>query len=157
MVECLFLRRGTAMTSRHDEIDPRYDPAYQRGGGGDVQFSRHPDAPPIVEISDVPAPNQAGAVQAGYPDLEQRQRRYRMAAWGLAAGLVAAGVFFLFADAMFPQDLTAAQPNWSGYPVEPWPQKLRMAAPDMLMLGILTAVVQVFLEQVQTFRLRTGR
>ncbi|MER2133654.1 MAG: hypothetical protein ABS910_03110 [Arthrobacter sp.] len=56
-----------------------------------------------------------------------------------------------------PQDPTAPTANWSGYPVEPWPQKLRWAAPNLIMLGILTAVVQVFIEQVQTFRLRMDR
>ena len=36
--------------------------------------------------------------------------------------------------------------------MEPWAQKLRRAGPNLIMLGILTAVVQVFIEQVQAFR-----
>ncbi|MGW9404343.1 hypothetical protein ACWGQ2_10305 [Arthrobacter sp. NPDC055585] len=145
------------MSSRHDEIDPRYDPAYQRGGG-DRHLSRAGEEPPaIVEISDAPAPVQLRSSQNVYSELEQHQRKYRIAAWVLAAGLVAVGGFFMFADVIFPQDPNPPTPNWNGYPVEPWPQKLRWAAPNLIMLGILTAVVQVFIEQVQAFRLRTGR
>lgn len=145
------------MSSRHHEVDPRYDPAYQRGGN-DLHLSRtREDAPAIVEISDAPAPVQPRSRQTMYPELEQHQRKYRIAAWAMAAGLVILGGFFLFADIIFPLDSTAPAPNWSGYPVEPWPQKLRWAAPNLIMLGILTAVVQVFIEQIQAFRLRMAR
>jgi len=121
-------------------------------------MSRTAEEPPaIVEISDAPAPAPTRPAQNIYSELERHQRKYRIAAWALAAGLVAMGGFFMFADILFPQDPMTPQPNWSGYPVEPWPQKLRWAAPNLIMLGILTAVVQVFIEQVQAFRLRTGR
>ncbi|MEB7503032.1 hypothetical protein [Arthrobacter koreensis] len=143
------------MSSRHDEIDPRYDPAYQRGGGEGYVSRTEP--PAVVEISDAPAPVQLGPSQNVYSELERHQRKYRMAAWALAAGLVTIGGFFMFADTIFPQDPSVSAPNWNGYPVEPWPQKLRWAAPNLIMLGIVTAVVQVFIEQVQAFRLRTGR
>ena len=145
------------MSSRNGEIDPRYDPAYQRGGGG-LHLSRAAEeTPAVVEISDAPAPVQLRSSLNLYSELEQHQRKYRIAAWVLAAGLVAIGGFFMFADTIFEQDPTAPTANWSGYPVEPWPQKLRWAAPNLIMLGILTAVVQVFIEQVQAFRLRMGR
>lgn len=145
------------MSSRQDEIDPRYDPAYQRGGG-ELYLSRSTEEPPaIVEISDAPPPAQLRSSQNTYSELERHQRKYRIAAWVLAAGLVAMGGFFMFADNIFPPEATSAPPNWSGYPVEPWTQKLRWAAPNLIMLGILTAAVQLFIEQVQAFRLRTGR
>lgn len=145
------------MTSRQDEIDPRYDPAYQRGGG-ELYLSRSTEEPPaIVEITDALPPAQARSAQNPYPELERHQRKYRIAAWVLAAGLVALGVFFMFADNIFPPEATSVPPNWSGYPVEPWSQKLRWAAPNLIMLGILTAAVQVFIEQIQTFRLRMSR
>ncbi|MBF4994622.1 hypothetical protein ITX31_10925 [Arthrobacter gandavensis] len=145
------------MTSRQDEIDPRYDPAYQRGGG-ELRLSRSTEEPPaIVEISDALPPAQPKAPQVTSPQLERHQRKYRIAAWVLAAGLVAMGVFCLFADNIFPAEVTSVPPNWSGYPVEPWTQKLRWAAPNLIMLGILTAAVQVFIEQLQAFRLRIGR
>jgi len=143
------------MASRQDEIDPRYDPAYQRGGGGAGLSRFSEERPAVVEISDVPAPEQPALNT--WPELERRQRAYRIAAWSLAAGLVAAGTFFLFADILFPQEPVVPPANYSGYPVEPWPIKLRVTAPNLIMLGILTAVVQVFIEQVQTFRLRAGR
>ncbi|GAA1906357.1 hypothetical protein GCM10009688_07870 [Arthrobacter gandavensis] len=146
------------MSSRQDEIDPRYDPAYQRGGG-ELSLSRSvEDHPAVVEISDVPpAPAQPRTSQIAYSELERHQRKYRIVAWVLAGGLVAMGAFFMFADNIFPPETTSVPPNWSGYPVEPWTQKLRWAAPNLIMLGILTAAVQVFIEQVQAFRLRTGR
>lgn len=143
--------------SRQEEIDPRYDPVYQRGGGGVHLPGARQEAPAIVEISDSPAPAQKPAAGNDWSVLEQRQRRYRTAAWALAAGLVSLGIFFLFADALFAQDTTVSQPNWSGYPVEPWQQKLRYTGPNLLMLGILTAIVQVFIEQMQIFRLRIHR
>ena len=123
-----------------------------------MQLSRGADeAPAIMEISDSPEPQQLGITQPPWSELEQRQRKYRLAAWSLAAALVVLGIFFMFADAIFPQDPELTQPNWSGCPVEPWTQKLRWVAPNMIMLGILTLVVQVFIEQMQTFRLRMGK
>ena len=145
------------MTSRQSDFDPRYDPAYQRGGI-EAGFEQMVEAPPqVVEISDTGGQQpQAGARQA-WAGLEQRQRRYRIAAWTLAAGLLVLGLFGLFADMIIPPDPSYLQPNNYGYVVEPWTQRLRWAAPNLIMLGALAAVVQLYLEQSQIFRLRTGR
>lgn len=143
------------MTSRQSDFDPRYDPAYQRGGieAGFEQATEDP--PQVVEISDA-GPPQPQARQA-WAGLEQQHRRYRMAGWALAGGLMALGLFGLFADLIFPPEPTYLQPNAYGYVSEPWPQRLRYAAPNLIMMGALATIVQLYLEQTQIFRLRTSR
>ena len=145
------------MTSRQSDFDPRYNPAYQRGGieAGYEQMVEEP--PQVVEISDSGPQHSQTAARQDWAGLEQRQRRYRIAAWTLAAGLLVLGLFGLFADLVFPPEPGYMVPNSSGYVTEPWSQRLRWAAPNLIMLGALAAIVQLYLEQTQLFRLRTGR
>ena len=145
------------MTTRQSGFDPRYDPAYQRGGK-ETGFQQVVEEPAqVVEVTDSgPEQPQALARQA-WVGLEHRQRKYRIAAWALAGGLMALGWFGLFADLAFPPEPGYMVPNSSGYVTEPWSQRLRWAAPNLIMLGALAAIVQLFLEQSQIFRLRTGR
>lgn len=144
------------MTSKQSDFDPRYDEAYQRGGGDGVFRDAVDEAPQVVEISDAPQ-HQPGATPKAWADLELRQRKYRMVVWVLAGGLLFLGLFGFFADLIFPPEPSYLQPNSYGYVTEPWSQRLRYAAPSLINLGVLTAVVQLVLEQVQAFKLRTGR
>lgn len=148
------------MTSRQSDFDPRYDAAFQRGGGdGGTGIQRFTaEAPHVVEISDVPAVSHpTGAPPQVWVELERRQRKYRLAAWGLAGGLVVLGLFGLFADLIIPPEPAEPQMNYSGYMNEPWTMRLRYAAPNLIMLGVITAIVQVVIEQMQAFRMRMGR
>lgn len=145
------------MTSRQSEFDPRYDQAYQRGGAESGLPPVVEDTPEVVEVSDAGPQQSRSPVFESLTGLEARQRTYRTAAWVLAGGLVVLGVLGLFADTIFPPDPQYLQPSSYGYISEPWSQRLRYTAPNLINLGILTAVVQVVLEQVQAFRLRTGR
>ncbi|MBD7994905.1 hypothetical protein H9639_06295 [Arthrobacter sp. Sa2CUA1] len=144
------------MTSRRSDFDPRYDEAYQRGGNAGDFRDAAPQAPQVIEISDVPQ-HQAGATPQAWADLEFRQRRYRRIVWALAGGLLALGLFGLFADLVFPPDPAYMQSNNYGYMTEHWSTRLRYAAPNLINLGVLAAIVQLVLEQLQIFRLRTGR
>ncbi|MBD8042363.1 hypothetical protein H9638_00910 [Arthrobacter sp. Sa2BUA2] len=144
------------MTSKRSEFDPRYDQAYQRGGSDGGFRDIIDEAPQVVEISDAPQ-HQPGAAPQVWADLELRQRRYRTLIWAMAGGLVALGLFGFFADLIFPPEPSYLQPNSYGYMTEPWSQRLRYAAPNLINLGVLTAVVQLVLEQMQVFKLRTGR
>ena len=144
------------MTSKRSEFDPRYDEAYQRGGSEGGFRGVIDEAPEVVEISDVPR-HQPRATPQAWADLELRQRRYRRAGWALAGGLLVLGLFGLFADLIFPPDPSYLQSNNYGYASTPWSQRLQYAAPNLIMLGALAAIVQLYIEQTQIFRLRTGR
>jgi hypothetical protein len=162
------------MTSERTQgtYDTRYDGIYQRGGSTDApqqpavpvrrtapvssgathQQSRQDQYP---ERSQDPAEDSSIIREVGAePVLEPEHPRltrnpFDVWLWVISAVLVALGVFFVSAPTLYAEDVATT------YYSSPWFNYTVMIAPPLILLGLATAVVQVFVLSVRhTLRTR---
>jgi hypothetical protein len=142
--------------------DPRYEGIYQRGGATESVSRMASPAPLAPALPDEPAPavetSAIREVAAPAQQVEAPPRNpYDRWAWITAGLLAALGVFLLAAPSIYAQQsmeaLTMGQPY-----VSPWYDRTIFAAPVLLLLGITTAVAQLFVLSIRhTLTTRTTR
>lgn len=146
--------------------DPRYDGIYQRGGAAETSQASpasrtsHRVAPPAPQAPALPAAETAAdpsAIREVVPETPTRQDHraprnpYDRWVWILAGVLVASGMFFLLAPILYEQQYMEAMntaQTGAGY-VNPWYNYTSMAAPVLLLLGLATAIVQLFVLSIR--------
>ncbi|WP_104168507.1 hypothetical protein [Arthrobacter sp. SX1312] len=139
--------------------DPRYEGIYQRGGASAPAARRGspapgaPALPPIAEphgpatsvIREVAPEPDGPAARAASP-----RNPYDPWIWGVAGVLVALGAYLLAAPIIHAQQYAEAFPAGQMGPyTAPWFSYVSMAAPILLMLGVATAVVQLFVLSIR--------
>lgn len=133
--------------------DPRYEGIYQRGGATESASRMASPAPLAPALPDEPAPAvetsairevAAPAQQVGAPP----RNPYDRWAWITAGVLVALAVFFLAAPSIYAQQYMEALPMGQSY-VSPWYDRTIFAAPVLLLLGITTAIAQLFVLSIR--------
>lgn len=145
------------MSDRVQETyDPRYDNIYQRGGTGDAgarlpspaarppALPREPERtvePGIIrEVGPEPTVEPDGGLPARNP--------FDVWIWVVAAVLTGLGFYLLTAPMIHEQSFMDGQGLTSPYSM-PWFNYTGMAAAPLILLGIATAVVQLFLLSVR--------
>ena len=136
--------------------DPRYEGIYQRGDGPDPAARRGspaPSLPPVDEpygpatsvIREVAPEPDGPAIGAATP-----RNPYDPWIWGVAGALVALGAYLLAAPMIHAQQYAEAMTSVQMGPyAAPWFTYGSMAAPVLLMLGVATAVVQLFVLSIR--------
>ena len=146
--------------------DPRYDGIYQRGGGAEtspaspVSPASHRVVPPAPQAPALPVPEAAAdpsAIREVVPETPTRQDHraprnpYDRWVWILAGVLMASGMFFLLAPILYERQYLEAMntaQTGGGY-VNPWYNYTSLAAPVLLLLGVATAVAQLFVLSIR--------
>lgn len=139
--------------------DPRYEGLYQRGGAADPAArtgSPAPGAPALPPVAGPPGPESSVihevAPEPGGPATGAAVPRnpYDPWIWGVAGTLVALGAYLLAAPMIHAQQYAEAFSSAQMGPyAAPWFTYVSMAAPILLMLGVATAVVQLFVLSVR--------
>jgi hypothetical protein len=133
--------------------DPRYDGIYQRGGATEQASRMASPAPLAPALPQEPEPGpEPSAIREVVPAAPARQddtaprNPYDRWVWITAGVLVGFGVFFLLAPAVYEQQyLESFTPGQVAFPsVSPWYSRTAGLAPVLLLLGVATAVAQLF-------------
>ncbi|KQO01737.1 hypothetical protein ASF21_09070 [Arthrobacter sp. Leaf234] len=144
--------------------DPRYEGIYQRGGATDAVPRMTSEAPPAPALPVAPPDEAAipGIVEVG-PDTARETEEPRprnpldVWIWVAAAVLTALGVYFFAAPSMYQRAFDEAMMNGqaNGMYVNPWFNTTVLAAPPLILLGLATAVAQLFVLSIRhTLRTR---
>ncbi|MHA7280424.1 hypothetical protein ACX80H_11785 [Arthrobacter sp. MDT2-2] len=145
--------------------DPRYDGIYQRGAAPDAASravfpAPHPPALPWpAEDAATPAViREMGSEAPGQPEPGTRPRNpFDVWVWVVAAVLVALGVYFLSAPLIHEQQYAEqfALGQMATPYSNPWFIYTLAAAPPLILVGVATAVVQLFVLSIRhTLRTR---
>ncbi|WP_043444183.1 hypothetical protein [Arthrobacter sp. L77] len=135
--------------------DPRYEGIYQRGGVTDASAGTGSPAP-VAPVAEPPGPGTSVIREVG-PEPGVRatgpahpRNPYDPWVWGVAGVLVALGTYLLAAPMIHAEQYAEAMTSVQMGPyAAPWFSYVSMAAPILLMLGVATAVVQLFVLSVR--------
>lgn len=144
--------------------DPRYEGIYQRGGATDAVPRMISEAPPAPALPVAPPDEAAapGIVEVG-PDTVQATEEPRprnpldVWIWVAAAMLTGVGFYILSGPMLFEQQMATQVGDGatSAYATTPWVYWMNPAAPPLILLGLATAVAQLFVLSIRhTLRTR---
>ena len=161
--------------------DPRYDGIYQRGGAASAprphvearretpvddpsrttaaafaHEERRVDAPP-AETAPEPAIRDLGAQPEAHVAPDRSRNPFDVWVWLAAAVLTGLGIFFLSAPIVYAEEYAEQMMSQSGTAMytPPWYSWTNAIAPTLVLLGLGTAVVQVFVLSIRhTLRTR---
>lgn len=145
--------------------DPRYDGIYQRGGGTDAAARTALPAPAAPELPPLAEPSGPGSTVIHEVAPEPGGQAYAAATprnpydpwiWGVAGILVAVGVYLLAAPLIHAEAYAEAMTSAPAGPyTAPWFTYTSLASPVLLLAGVATAVVQLFVQSIRhTLRTR---
>ena len=138
--------------------DPRYEGIYQRGGAPDAATAAgSPSGAPGPSPTAGPAGPGTSVIREVPPEpgghatgAASRRNPYDRWIWGVAGVLVALGAYLLAAPMIHAEEYAEAMSAvQSGPYFAPWFTYTSMASPILLLLGVATAVVQLFVLSVR--------
>ncbi|MFJ6003239.1 hypothetical protein [Arthrobacter sp. NPDC092385] len=145
------------MSDRMQETnDPRYDGIYQRGGAAgmaDRVTSPAPLAPTLLHAAERPADpsliREVGPEAAGTPIADSRRNPFDVWIWVVAAVLTTLGVYLISAPMVYERQYAESLGQMTSQYSMPWFNYTSMAAPPLILLGVATAVVQLFVLSIR--------